>query len=457
MSVYADDIVSFTSVLKIAINFLTGRDYLIKKKSKEKKKIVSVALGFPDLVYASDSIPVFPIRLEKFKVNIYLLALTTAKNLFGWDVTSNLLGIARQLDFLKIVDTIISDVIGTINEKYNIMYNLGIKDGKPPELCYGVNAIYGMHKSQFNNIDANIKFSIRCQEWNVYSESIKTMIPNQIKIDIPQKKDEEKAFELMVENIKKGITELEDLTGNFVSDNSLNKQFRIGNQIKRYYKTILYEISASDFYPCNPATFAEILGLLTISFQDYNSNAQRYLENMSQLVNEMRARIKKGIGMDVSGKPRLLISPIFNGFEPKLHEIIYKHGGRVIYADWDILGLLEEINVSKNSDPIENYARFLLNASNKGILCLNDCNALFNSYLDFTKKRGLDGIIFNQMTECHSNNSNCYELLKNKIRNELLKPAVIVKFKKIGEDIEETSNSLATFMDLLTSQRNLKV
>ena len=457
MSVYADDVVSFTSVLKIAYNFLTGREYLITKKSKEKKKIVSVALGFPDLVYASGSIPVFPIRMEKFKINLYLLALSTAKNLFGWDITSDLLGIARQLDFLKIVDTIISDVIGTINEKYNIMYNLGIEDGKPPELCYGVNAIYGMHKSQCKNLDANLKFSLRCPEWNVYSDSIKSMIPNQIKIDIPQIANKEKALELMIENVKSAITKLEELTGNIVSDNSLQKQFRIGNQIKRYYKTILHEIGDSDFYPCNPATFAEILGLLTITYQDYNSNSQRFLENLSHLVNEMRGRIKKGIGMDVSGNPRLLISPIFNGWEPKLHETIYKLHGRAIYADWDILGLLEEINVSKNSDPIENYSLFLLTASNKGISCLKDCNALFTSYSDYMKKRGLDGIIFNQMTECHSNYSNCYELMKNKIKNELLKPAVIVKFKKIGEDIKETGNKLASFMDSFTSQRNLKV
>ena len=108
MSVYADDVVSFTSVLKIAYNFLTGRDYLLKKKTKEKKKLISVALGFPDLVYAADSIPVFPIRMEKFKINLYLLALNTAKSLFGWNITTNLLGIARQLDFLKIVDSVIN-------------------------------------------------------------------------------------------------------------------------------------------------------------------------------------------------------------------------------------------------------------------------------------------------------------------------------------------------------------
>ncbi|MFX1550725.1 MAG: hypothetical protein ACFFB9_10210, partial [Promethearchaeota archaeon] len=78
MSIYADDVVNFTSVLKIAYNFLTGRDYLQKKKSKERKTLISVSSGFPDLVFAADSIPVFPIRLEKFKLNLYLLALNSA-------------------------------------------------------------------------------------------------------------------------------------------------------------------------------------------------------------------------------------------------------------------------------------------------------------------------------------------------------------------------------------------
>ncbi len=451
MSIYADDVVSFTSVLRIAYNFLTGREYLSKKKSKEKKKLISVALGFPDLVFAADSIPVFPIRMEKFKINLYLLALNTAKNLFGWDLTTNLLGIARQLDFLKIVDNIIKDVIGTINNKYNDLYDLGVEDEKPSKLCYGVNAIYGMHRSQHEKLDANLKFAIRCTEWNKYSESLKTLIPNQIWVDIPSKEheNENKTLEIMRSNIERAISELENITGNVVTDNSLKKQFRIGNQIKRYYKTILHEISTSDFYPCNPATFAEILALLTISFQDYNSNAQRYLENMSQLVKEMRERINKGIGMDVANRPRLLLSPIFNGWEPEIHEIIYKLGGRVIYADWDILGLLEEIPVSENSDPIEDYARFILNASRRGILCLKNCDAFLDSYLKFGKKKEIDGIILNRVFDCHSN-TNCYELLKNKLRSELRLPTTVVHFKKIGVDVDQVRAKLESFMELFT-------
>ncbi|MFX1572919.1 MAG: 2-hydroxyacyl-CoA dehydratase family protein [Promethearchaeota archaeon] len=450
MSVYADDVVSFTSVLKIAYNFLTGRDYLNKKKNKEKKKLISVALGFPDLIFAADSIPVFPIRMEKFRINLYLLALNTAKSLFGWDLTTNLLGIARQLDFLKLVDNIINDVIGTINNKYNEMYDIGVKEGNSSKLCYGLNAIYGMHRSHYEKLDANLKFAIRCEEWNKYSESLKPLLSNQIKIDFPPKNLENKneSLNIMKRNVENAIKKIESITGNIVTDNSLKKQFRIGNQVKRYYKTILYEISDSDFYPCNPATFSEILALLTISFQDYNSNAQRYLENLSHLVKEMRERIKKGIGMDVSNRPKLLYSPIFNGWEPEIQEIIYNLGGRVIYADWDILGLLEEVPVSKDSDPIEDYSRFLLNAAFKGILCLSDCNALLNSYLSFTKKCGFNGLILNQVFECYPNYSNCYELLKNKIRTELKIPTTLINFNKIGEGIREVKVKLESFMEL---------
>jgi len=451
MSIYADDVINFSSVLKIAYNFLTGRDYLTKKRSKERKKLISVALGLPDLVFAADSIPVFPIRMEKFKINLYLMALNTATNLFGWNITTNLLGIARHIDFLKIVDNVLNSFINSTNEKYNEMYDLATKNRTSSELCFGVNSIYGMYISQHENLDAHIKYSIRCDEWNKYSESLKAFIPNQIRLEIPsgEIEDKNKTLDIMKENIKKAISELENVTGNIVSDNSLKKQFRIGNQVKRYYKTILHEISVSDFYPCNPATFAEILALLTISFQDYNSNAQRYLENMSYLVNEMKERIKKGIGMDVSNRPLILFSPIFNGWEPEIHEIIYKLGGRVIYADWDILGLLEEIPVSTDSDPIEDYARFLLNASMKGLLCFKNCTALIDSFAKYIKTLKINGFVFNQLSSCHSV-SNCYDIVKNKIRNAQRIPVTNVHFTKIGEkeNIEQTKMNLQSFMEL---------
>jgi len=449
MSIYADDVVNFTSVLKIAYNFLTGRDYLLKKKSKERKTLVSVASGFPDLVFAADSIPVFPIRMEKFKLNLYLLALNSATSLFGWNLTTKLLGIARQIDFLKIVDNVLNDVISSINARYNLLYDLAIQKNVSPNFCFGAKSLYGMHISELNNCDCALNFTIRCNKYNDYLKSLRAIIPNQIWVDIPtiNKQNEANALEIMIDNLQNAIKELENITGNVVTDNSLKKQFRIGNQVKRYYKTILYDISTSDFYPCNPATFAEILALLTISFQDYNSNPQRYLENISQLVNEMRERMKRGVGMDVSNRPRILLTPIFNGWEPATQEIIYELGGKVVYSDWDLLGLLEEIPVSKDSDPIEEYARFLLNSSKKGLSCLDDCMSLTNSYLKYVKKVKVDGLIINQLADCNVNFS-CYDLLKNKIRTELKIPSIGINFKKIGDSIEKVRSKLVPFMEL---------
>ena len=432
----------------MASNFLTGRDYLKKKKFREKKKLISVALGFPDLAFAVGAVPVFPIRMETFEFSKYLMPLQSATSVLGWELTSKFLDFARQFDVLKIVDKILEDVITSINSKYNEMYELGVSNGVPSELCYGINALYGMHKSKGKNVDANLTFAMRCGRWNKFYESLKTTVPSQILIDIPPKNsdNEDETLKQMVDNIKNGISELENITGNFVSDNSLQKQFRIGNQVKRFYKTILYEISSSDFYPCNPATFAEILALLTITFQDYNSNSQRYLENLSNLVKEMRERIRKGIGMEVSQMPRLLFAPMYQGWEPEIHEIIYNLGGRTIYADWDVLGFLEEIPISNNSDPIEEYARFLLNASAKGIGC-NDEN-MTNSYLIAAEKMDIDGLIFNQVFGC-SAISKTYEKLKEKLKTELGIPAIVINFKKIGENIEQVKKSVEPFMERL--------
>ena len=431
----------------MAYDFLGGREYLKRMKFRERKKLISVALPFSDLIFAVGAIPVFPIRMERFKINKYLLALNSATSLLGWNLTAKALGFARQFDFLKIIDSILEDVINTINEKYNELYDVGEENGIPSEFCYGIKGLYGMHISKGKNVDASLNITIRCSAYNKYLESLRNLVPKRIWIDIPPREigSPGKTLELVTNNVSNAITELENITGNVLTDNSLNKQFRIGNQIKRYYKTITYEISASDFYPCNPATFAEILALLGISFQDYNSNAQRYLEHIGYMVKEMKDRIKKGIGMDVSKMPRILLTPIFGGWEPEAPIAVYKLGGRVIYADWEILGALEEIPVSTNSNPVEEYARYLLNMTTKGIGCDND--TLTNSYIKIAKKLDVDGIIFNQVFGCHSI-SNCYTMLKEKARRTLEIPTTFINFNRIGENVEQTKTRLGAFMEM---------
>ncbi len=444
MSIMADDIVNFTSMLKMSYNFLAGREFLKKKKFREKKKLVSVALPFSDLAFAAGAVPVFPIRMEIFDINQYLIAMNSATSFFGWSTVAKFLGFVKQFDSLKIADNIIGEVIDSINLKYNEMYDLGIDSGISSDFCYGLKSLVGMHISKGKNVDANLNFTIRCSAWNKYLESLKITLleSKQIWLEIPPR-DIGNALELLKENINGTISELEELTGNNVTENSLRKQFRIRNQIVRFYKTILYEIGSSDFYPCNPATFAEILSLLSISFQDYNSDVVRYLENIGQLVREMKERINKRIGMDCSYMPRVLITPMFGGWEPLTHEYLYELGARTLYADWDILGMLDEIDITQ--DPIEGYAKFLLNHASVGIGC--DNNTLTDSYIRIAKKLKIDGIVFNQVFGCHSV-SNCYTLLKDKTRR-LEIPTTVINFNKIGENVEQVKTRLGAFMEML--------
>ncbi len=443
MSIFTDDVLNFTSVLKMAYNFLTGRDYVRKKKTRDHKTVVSLVLPFSDLAYAAGAVPVFPIRMARFQVHKYLMALNSASSLLGWNLTAKLLEFVRQFDVLKLIDNVLNDVINEMNQAYNKMYDEGIECGISPNSCYGIKSLTGMHHALGTQVDASLNFTTQCNAWNNYLESIKKYNPNQIWIDIPPR-DKDNALEITMTNVSNAIDNLEELTGNIVTDNSLQKQFRIGNQVKRYYRTIIYEIAVSDFYPCNPATFAEILSLVGISYQDFNSNAQRFLENMSNLVKEMRERIKKGIGMDVSKMPRILLTPVYCGWEPQLGELLYKLGGRIILADWEILNLLDEIDVSKNSDPVEQYAKFVLNVITNGSGANNE--ELIASFLKTSKLLNMEGLIYNQLSGC--GNGNCYPMLREKIHDSIEIPTTTVEFSKIGEGIEQTKTKLTAFMEL---------
>jgi len=449
MSLVADEIIRFSSVLKIAYNFLTGRNYLKRKKFREKKKLVAVALPFSDLAFAAGTVPVFPIRMHIFEINKYLAYLGSASSLFGWNGVSNFLGFVKNLgigEVSKLIDEIIEDVIETINRKYNEMYDLGVESGISSDFCYGLKGLEGMHISKGRNVDACLNVTIRCSAYNKYLESLQIIneYPKQIWLDIPPR-NIGNSLELLTDNVTNTLKKLEELTGHTVTDNQLREHFKIGNQIKKSYKTIIYDISTSDFYPCNPATFCEIMSLLSITFQDYNSNAPRYRDNMASLVNEMRERIRKGIGMDVSNMPRIFVTPMFGGWEPKSHEIIYELGGRALYADWEMLKLLEEIPVSKHLNPVEEYARFLSNATETGIGCDND--KLTDSYLRMAKNLKADGLVFFQLFGCHSI-SNCYAMLRQKIRRELEIPTTAITFNKIGENVEQVKTRLGAFMEM---------
>ena len=71
-----------------------------------------------------------------------------------------------------------------------------------------------------------------------------------------------------------------------------------------------------------------------------------------------------------------------------------------------------------------------MNMTRGGIGCDND--TLTDSYLRIAKKFNADGLVFIQLFGCHSV-SNCYPMLKEKVRRELEIPSISLTFNKMGE------------------------
>lgn len=107
--------------------------------------------------------------------------------------------------------------------------------------------------------------------------------------------------------------------------------------------------------------------------------------------------------------------------------------------------MLEDIPITKKTDPIEAYAEYLMNMTSNGIGCDND--TLTNSYLRLAKELNADGLVFIQLFGCHSI-SNCYAMLKKKIRRELEIPRIAITFNKIGENVEQVKTRLGAFMEM---------
>ena len=191
MSLYADEIIRFSSVLKMAYNLIAGRDELKRMKLREKKHLISVALPFSDLLFGFPNlIPVFPIRMEVFKVSKYLSLMGSGASLIGWDNVSKVLGYLKNMgndEVSKIIDNVINDVIDTLNEKYNEMYDLGVERGISSDFCFALKTLVGMHVSKMKNVSGTLNYSIRCSAWNKYLESLKSIKSDvkQIWLDIP--------------------------------------------------------------------------------------------------------------------------------------------------------------------------------------------------------------------------------------------------------------------------------
>ncbi len=447
MSTLHEDLEHFSSFFRLAVHFMYDRDNLKRMKVKEKKALVSMTYPLSEIVFAAGGVPVVPLRMHEFAASGYVSAMSNAGNLLGWDNAAKLLGIIRHFGAgRKLVKNVLHDVISSLFAKYNEMVAVADSAGFAPDSCYGIRDLYGMFATKGRNLALNLNFLYRCSAYIKFCESLNDFVPRSHYIDWPvfaPGEPSESHVQYMMQEIESTIAVLEDVTGNTVTQASLRDAARLGNECRQAYKEILIDIGKQDFWPCTPSTFSEVLTLLDVAYEDCCSNLVRFRDDLKAMVKEMWNNIGNGIGTDVSKYKKIVMQPIFGGYEPEVQEMVAELGGRVYYGEWYALGFLDDMALG--GDMVRNYAEYYMHLSDR-----LGCSSLQiqDSFLDLVRALNADAVIYNQTFGCRDMTS-CFRYYREKLTRELEIPVALVNFTRMGEGIEQVKTRVQALMEML--------
>lgn len=441
------DILDSKEVIKMAHGFFSGREIIDEHRVREPgKKIVSVVFPFPELVYAMDAIPLFLLRYDQFTykgIDTLLKGITRITRLFGWNAIDQIVKLAYFTRAgTQIVDTLLSNLLESLTAKQQQLVKTAETEGFPIDSCYSSRQLYGSTTKTGYIADANMDLGYRCPFlYKLYESQDKTASKMGLLLDVPTTTGAH--AEAAVEaDLMEMIEQMERLTGNRFSEEKLAMVLEKTNAIKDLYKELLFDICAGSILPQNPLTFSEIQALLTYTFIDCNSNINVYRANFKNMVAEMRKKIDSGKGFDVSGMPKILYVPMFNGLEQGNLKSICSLGGYTVFADWEILGFLEKVDASNNV--VKQYVRHFLRVNQ----FLGTDNATYaDSIVRTAKRMRCDGVLFQNSFAC-KNITPALKVFKDKARQNDI-PVVETSFNNIGENVEQNKTRIEAFMEMI--------
>ncbi|GAB4325029.1 MAG: hypothetical protein Kow0069_30930 [Promethearchaeota archaeon] len=448
-----EDLLDYTSVLKLALAFLHGRDKLKRLKLREGKKLVSMTFPLSDLAFAAGAVPVFPIRMHEFpESNIYrLVSVATATS--GWGLFTGVLRAAQLLAPAKsFVEGVINGIIENLNAKYNELARLAEGHGVASDYCYGIRGMSGMFVTKGKNVDLNLNYLIRCSGFSKYYENLERWTAGkQAWLDLPvfsrsERADpafEERLLDYTRAQVEGAIEALEGVTGKSVTQHSLRRVAQATNEVRENVRYVMFQAGSGDRLPCRPHAFSEILILLIYAFIDCCSDLDQFVKLTRELKSETARRLTSSRAVDASGLKRVLYVPVFGGYEPEVPTFVYENGGVCFMADWDSWNFLTPVQT--HGDMVENYARQYLDVQ-ESVGC--DWGEMVRSYARTAEKLRPDGVLFNQVFGCTSMSVGFPEF-KQYFQEKLGLPVTLLNFNAIGENLEQTRTRVQAFMEML--------
>ncbi len=427
-------------MLQLGTETFNGREKLKDIKLRQKKHLIATAYPVNELICATGGVPVYPIRMQKLRASTFLSMLSLGSTLFGTNLKMGLNVLEKFTP--EFVGNVLNEVSNAINEKYNENSDYA-ENLIPADACFALKFLDGAYMQKAKNVSAIFNFPIRCTSWNLLQQmnaldtSKQNIAINVVPPYLPNSRD------LIREEVNQAIARLEKITGLTCTNSKLKQVCEKTNEAKAIYEHLIFNIGPSDKYPVNVKTYAQMMALIEIAFQDYLSDLDLFLKILRGLKGEVDSLINSSQAVDVSDHPKILYVSRYGGYDSYIEEVAQEKRARLIYADWHQLGFTQQI--ATNGDMVDNYADYIERYNQ---ISLDGNVSLTKRQFEIAKRLDADAVIYNQVFGCHSYTIN-YSLLKKRLLQELEIPSTTINFNKIGEGREQLKTRVEALLELV--------
>ncbi|MDD1779222.1 MAG: 2-hydroxyacyl-CoA dehydratase family protein [Candidatus Helarchaeota archaeon] len=423
------------SFLNLNLEFFSAQKQIRKFRRNNRQLVGGILPLGAELVFAAGASPIFPLRIGKFEAEKLLRGTRLASNILGSSLTTNILGSSLVQPQ---AENIISQFLSEYNKNLCEFERNSDDFNYFPNVCFATRIAYGSSLPYKDWVKLFLAWGTRCGWFSQFYGTLHNSIPIAF-TDIPKSQGPH-AREYMYEELQRLVKRLEALTGNTITEESLREYIILANEIKANYKTVLYYLKTPEKMPLSPYAYMQLLALLSICIVDYISAMKYFHKNLSALVQELNNRRK----IDYKPIPKLLLVPVFSGSEPDLPQIVNNLGGCLIQADYLAYGMLDPIKT--DGDLIQNYGEYLLNSHE----AWRSGKSIVDSWIRLAKDLKVDGVIFNRLVGCTSITP-ALRLFRDQIRETGI-PAINIDFNRIGENLAQVQNQIASFIEILKKE-----
>jgi benzoyl-CoA reductase/2-hydroxyglutaryl-CoA dehydratase subunit BcrC/BadD/HgdB len=271
----------------------------------------------------------------------------------------------------------------------------------PRNLCPLIKSFYGFKLNRtcpyFQSSDLVVGETTCDGKKKVY-ELLSELVPTYV-LEVPHKPDTQQGKEFWFKELEAFKTELEKVTGNQITAQSLKSAIELINSKRQALKRL------SDLRANSPSPISGLDGLLInqISFMD---DVVRFTAKVNELCEELEQRAKQGEGVASTDAPRIMISGSPMAVPNwKVHSIVESAGATVVVEESCVGTRYFTDEVESKGESLSDMLWAIDEKYSKiPCACFTPNDRRIDSIKQLAKQFKVDGVIYYTLQNCHDYN-----------------------------------------------------